>query len=119
MSGSLPATPDTAFTPSPPPPHTPYLVPHAGTASRIGGVSFEQLAADSLRLHTSAYGLQQAERGMLPDPGEYHFRSMPDHEVHLNDPIAMAKLQEAARTGRCVCVWVVCGGWLRRELVAS
>ena len=27
-------------------------------------------------------------------------RSTPDHEVHLNDPIAMAKLQEAARTGR-------------------
>ncbi|KAI7845826.1 hypothetical protein COHA_000736 [Chlorella ohadii] len=36
---------------------------------------------------------------MLPDPGEYHFRSTPNHEVHLNDPIAMAKLQEAARTG--------------------
>lgn len=32
-------------------------------------------------------------------------RSTPNHEVHLNDPIAMAKLQEAARTGR----WVVCG----------
>ena len=65
-------------------------------------MSFEQLAADSLKLHAAAYGLQQAERGMLPDPGEYHFRSMPDHEVHLNDPIAMAKLQEAARTGRWV-----------------
>ncbi len=35
-------------------------------------------------------------------------RSTPNHEVHLNDPIAMAKLQEAARTGR----WVIAGGAL-------
>lgn len=37
--------------------------------------------------------------------------STTDHEVHLNDPIAMAKLQEAARTGRLVfgLVSVCCG----------
>ncbi|KAL4421584.1 hypothetical protein ABPG75_010875, partial [Micractinium tetrahymenae] len=69
-----------------------------GTASRIGGVSFEQLAADQLKLHAMGYADKQANY-MLPDPGEFHFRSTPDHEVHLNDPIAMAKLQEAARTG--------------------
>jgi glutamate synthase domain-containing protein 2 len=44
-----------------------------GTASRIGGVSFEQLAADQLRLHAAAYGRQEREL-MLPDPGEFHFR---------------------------------------------
>ncbi|KAL4855140.1 Glutamate synthase [NADH] [Chlorella vulgaris] len=69
-----------------------------GTASRIGGVSFEQLAADKLKLHAMAYGRQEHEY-MLPDPGDYHFRSTTDREVHLNDPMAMAKLQEAARTG--------------------
>jgi glutamate synthase (NADPH/NADH) len=36
---------------------------------------------------------------VLSDPGDFHFRSTTDHEVHLNDPIAMAKLQEAAREG--------------------
>ena len=68
-----------------------------GTASRIGGVSFEQLARDQLVLHAQAYAT--TEDYMLPDPGEFHFRSTLEHEVHLNDPIAMAKLQEAARTG--------------------
>lgn len=127
------------------------LLHTAGTASRIGGVSFEQLAADKLKLHAMAYGRQEHEY-MLPDPGDYHFRwvgrggrvyggvgkreawaihaaaagaaddaqfrarchsfsfsymcvrtvcrSTTDREVHLNDPMAMAKLQEAARTGR-------------------
>ena len=46
-----------------------------GTASRIGGVSFEQLAADQLRLHVAAYGRQEREL-MLPDPGEFHFRCL-------------------------------------------
>lgn len=44
-----------------------------GTASRIGGVSFEQLAQDQLRLHAMAYGRQERDL-MLPDPGDYHFR---------------------------------------------
>lgn len=45
----------------------------AGTASRIGGVSFEQLAADQLKLHAMAYADRQTNY-MLPDPGEFHFR---------------------------------------------
>jgi hypothetical protein len=49
------------------------LGPCAGTASRIGGVSFEQLAADQLRLHAMAYERQERDY-MLPDPGEFHFR---------------------------------------------
>jgi glutamate synthase (NADPH/NADH) len=69
-----------------------------GTASRVGGVSFERLAQDALVLHAQAYG-PGAHTPVLSDPGDFHFRSTTDHEVHLNDPIAMAKLQEAARDG--------------------
>lgn len=72
----------------------------AGTASRIGGVGFARLATDQLLLHSQGYphagnGVKQ----VLSDPGDYHFRSTPDRETHLNDPIAMAKMQEAARDG--------------------
>lgn len=70
-----------------------------GTASRVGGIGFELLAADQLALHAMAYGPSAMMSDVLPDPGDFHFRSTPAHEVHLNDPIAMAKLQEAARTG--------------------
>ena len=51
-----------------------------------------------MAMHRAAYGFKGGAAA-LPDPGDYHFRSTPDHEVHLNDPIAMAKLQEAASTG--------------------
>lgn len=40
-------------------------------------------------------------------------RSTPNHEVHLNDPIAMAKLQEAARTGRWAAGGAISGGGRR------
>ena len=71
-----------------------------GTASRVGGVGFARIAADQLSMHATAYGLAgTVVNPVLPDPGDYHFRSTVNHEVHLNDPIAMAKLQEAARTG--------------------
>ena len=68
-----------------------------GTASRIGGISFDHIAADILKQHDRAYSSNTVEN--LPDPGEYHFRSTPEQEAHLNDPVAMSKLQEAARTG--------------------
>jgi glutamate synthase (NADH) len=77
----------------------------AGTASRIGGITFNMLAKDAMKQHALAYGYAFNNKGHaelaenLPDPGDYHFRSTPDHEAHLNDPVAMAKLQEAARTG--------------------
>lgn len=34
---------------------------------------------------------------MLRNPGQYHYRSNEGSEAHLNDPAAIAKLQEAAR----------------------
>lgn len=34
----------------------------------------------------------------LPNVGDYHYRAVADAEVHLNDPAAISKLQEAAKT---------------------
>eukprot|EP00271_Cylindrocystis_brebissonii_P015485 TRINITY_DN38393_c0_g1_i1.p1 TRINITY_DN38393_c0_g1~~TRINITY_DN38393_c0_g1_i1.p1 ORF type:complete len:2268 (+),score=536.29 TRINITY_DN38393_c0_g1_i1:304-7107(+) len=72
-----------------------------GTPSRIKGATFEILAKDTLRLHDVAFPSRMSPEGSaeahsLPNPGDYHWRK--DGEAHLNDPGAIAKLQEAART---------------------
>ncbi|XP_010913556.1 glutamate synthase 1 [NADH], chloroplastic [Elaeis guineensis] len=72
----------------------------SGTPSRVEGATFEMLAGDALRLHELAFPTRalppgSAEAVALPNPGDYHWRK--GGEVHLNDPLAMAKLQEAAR----------------------
>jgi hypothetical protein len=59
----------------------------SGTASRVGGVSFERLAADQLALHAAAYGPVEGVLTVLPDPGDYHFRSTPNHEVRAHEHI--------------------------------
>ncbi|KAK9291820.1 hypothetical protein L1049_019770 [Liquidambar formosana] len=73
----------------------------SGTPSRVEGATFEMLARDALHLHemafpTRAFPPGSAEAVALPNPGDYHWRK--GGEVHLNDPLAIAKLQEAART---------------------
>ncbi|KAM7499761.1 hypothetical protein LguiA_024175 [Lonicera macranthoides] len=72
----------------------------AGTPSRVEGATFEALAHDSLQLHEIAFPSRRfppksAEAVALPNPGDYHWRK--GGEIHLNDPLAIAKLQEAAR----------------------
>lgn len=72
----------------------------AGTPSRVEGATFEVLASDALRLHEMAFPSRvfppgSAEAVALPNPGDYHWRK--GGEIHLNDPLAIAKLQEAAR----------------------
>ncbi|KAH1037931.1 hypothetical protein J1N35_039674 [Gossypium stocksii] len=72
----------------------------AGTPSRVEGATFEMLAQDALHLHELAFpsrpiNPKSAEAVALPNPGDYHWRK--GGEVHLNDPLAIAKLQEAAR----------------------
>ncbi|OAY30261.1 glutamate synthase 1 [NADH], chloroplastic isoform X1 [Manihot esculenta] len=72
----------------------------AGTPSRVEGANFEMLARDALHLHelafpTRVYPPGSAESVALPNPGDYHWRK--GGEIHLNDPLAIAKLQEAAR----------------------
>lgn len=71
-----------------------------GTPSRVDGATFEMLARDTLRLHELAFPRRalppgSAESVSLPNPGDYHWRK--GGEIHLNDPLAIAKLQEAAR----------------------
>lgn len=73
----------------------------AGTPSRVEGATFELLASDALHLHDLAFPSRafpkgSAESVALPNPGDYHWRK--GGEIHLNDPLAIAKLQEAART---------------------
>ncbi|KAL7214119.1 hypothetical protein ACSBR1_026520 [Camellia fascicularis] len=72
----------------------------AGTPSRVEGATFEALANDVLQLHDLAFPTRvfppgSAEAVSLPNPGDYHWRK--GGEVHLNDPLAISKLQEAAR----------------------
>ncbi|KAL5999002.1 glutamate synthase [NADH] [Asimina triloba] len=72
-----------------------------GTPSRVEGATFEMLAGDALSLHDLAFPRSpfppgSAEAVALPNPGDYHWRK--GGEIHLNDPNAIAKLQEAART---------------------
>ncbi|KAK9070425.1 hypothetical protein SSX86_010827 [Deinandra increscens subsp. villosa] len=72
----------------------------AGTPSRVEGATFEALAGDALNLHNLGFPSREfppnsAEAVALPNPGDYHWRK--GGEVHLNDPLAIAKLQEAAR----------------------
>ncbi|RDY08688.1 hypothetical protein CR513_07057, partial [Mucuna pruriens] len=73
----------------------------AGTPSRVEGATFEMLARDALQLHELAFPSRvfspgSAEAIALPNPGDYHWRK--GGEIHLNDPLAISKLQEAAST---------------------
>ena len=68
-----------------------------GTASRIQGATFDILAEDSLRLHERGFPSRYAhEIKALPESGEYHWRA--GGEPHVNDPGAIANIQDAVRT---------------------
>eukprot|EP00051_Salpingoeca_urceolata_P007958 m.102155 g.102155 ORF g.102155 m.102155 type:complete len:2184 (-) comp15498_c0_seq1:206-6757(-) len=67
------------------------------TPSRIGGLDFEDIAANYFQLHRIAYCDHSEFKNLLPDLGVYHYRSVSGSERHLNDPVAIAKLQEAAK----------------------
>ncbi|KAH7853867.1 hypothetical protein Vadar_007472 [Vaccinium darrowii] len=72
----------------------------AGTPSRVEGATFEALAIDALQLHDLAFPKRvfppgSAEAVSWPNPGDYHWRK--DGETHLNHPLAIAKLHEAAK----------------------
>ena len=72
----------------------------AGTASRIGGVGFDQLAADNEARVASAYPRRPvgSDRLVLPPGGAYRWRR--DGEPHLFSPEAIFRLQQATRTGQ-------------------
>ncbi|CAE8728037.1 unnamed protein product [Polarella glacialis] len=73
-----------------------------GSTSQVGGLSFDAIAERSLRLHARGFPLtmlpiHQLSNG-LDNDGKYHLRSVGESELHLNDPMVIAKLQEASRT---------------------
>ncbi|CAJ0935291.1 unnamed protein product, partial [Mesorhabditis belari] len=70
------------------------------TVSRLGGASFEILAAEALKRHHMAYPSAQShnigDSATLISTGTYHWRQ--GGERHINEPKAVAKLQAAARS---------------------
>lgn len=68
----------------------------AGTASRIAGSTFEILALDAFDFHERGYPSRETVSvAGLPESGEYHWRDGGD--PHVNDPVSIANLQDAAR----------------------
>src|SRR4051812_13447391 len=66
-----------------------------GTASRIGGIGAEGLAAEALERHARAY--PRADGDLLPVGGIYAWRR--DGEHHMWNPETIALLQHATRHG--------------------
>ncbi|MBL3687148.1 glutamate synthase large subunit [Leucobacter zeae] len=71
-----------------------------GTASRLGGVGLDVIAAEVAARHRSAYPDDPAALAhqRLATGGEYRWRR--GEEPHLFDPETIFKLQHATRTGR-------------------
>lgn len=65
-----------------------------GTQSRIGGVTMDIIAGESLYRHQTAFGQNHPDQLILRNPGVYHWRS--GGESHINAPGPVASLQEAA-----------------------
>ncbi|TPX46503.1 glutamate synthase (NADH) [Synchytrium endobioticum] len=67
-----------------------------GTASRIKGVGFEILAVDAFAFHDAGYPSRDTVTvHALPEAGDYYWRD--GGEEHINDPLAIANLQDAVR----------------------
>lgn len=66
-----------------------------GTASPIGGIRLEEIAADALAMHRSAFA--QPTNTILEHNGIYSFRK--DGEKHAWNPATIAALQLATRLG--------------------
>jgi len=68
-----------------------------GTASRVQGVNFEVLIQESRRRHAVGFPKRDSDRiPVLPNPGDFHWRSGGD--AHMWNPDTIANLQVAART---------------------
>ncbi|MCR9119824.1 MAG: glutamate synthase-related protein, partial [bacterium] len=69
-----------------------------GTQSRVQGVDFSVIAEETLRRHALGFPADaNDENTNLPNPGEYHWRA--EGEKHAWNPLAIAEVQNAARTG--------------------
>ncbi|MBQ16356.1 MAG: glutamate synthase large subunit [Planctomycetaceae bacterium] len=70
----------------------------SGTASRIKGVGFDVIAAESLRRHELGFPARATGEEMtLPNPGLFHWRR--PGEKHAWNPYTIAEIQQAARQG--------------------
>ena len=68
------------------------------TTSRIGGISVEEIAVDTLSHHSRAYPQREGCLRELAWGGEYQWRR--DGEFHLFNPETVFLLQQATRTGQ-------------------
>ena len=66
-----------------------------GTASRVGGIGLDEVAAETAARHRRGYPEHGQPEPLLDVGGEYHFRI--GGERHLWTPQAIAKLQQAVR----------------------
>lgn len=69
-----------------------------GTASRIGGIGLEEVAAEVSVHHHNAFPQRPSKKPDLEWGGEYQWRR--DGEYHLFNPETVFKLQHATRTGQ-------------------
>jgi len=70
----------------------------AGTSSRLGGIGFDELAAETAARHARAFPARGAAGSQLATGGEYQWRR--DGEPHLFSPETVFKLQHATRSKR-------------------
>ncbi|MEX1237414.1 MAG: glutamate synthase large subunit, partial [Pseudomonadales bacterium] len=75
-----------------------------GTASRVEGVDFEVLFREMVQRHEIGYPTRTKNLiPVLPNPGDFHWRSGGDS--HMWDPTAIANLQNAARSNDADAYW--------------
>jgi len=68
-----------------------------GTASRVGGIGLDGIAAEACERHAEAWAPRQGAPAVLPPGGHYRYRA--DGERHLWSPDAISHLQQATRAG--------------------
>ena len=68
-----------------------------GTASRVGGIGLDTIAAEVLMRHNAAFPDRPAGDQVLPTGGQYQWRA--DGEFHVFNPESIHRLQKAVRTG--------------------
>ena len=75
-----------------------------GTTSRVGGINFDTLLAESLQRHQLGFPERSTESSSeLPNPGDIHWLSGGD--THMWDPISITNLQVAAQTNSQDAYW--------------
>ncbi len=66
-----------------------------GTASRVGGIGYQELAEEMRRWHSYAFPKQKTAQKTKINLGEYQWRT--GQETHMWDPTSIALVRQAAR----------------------